>query len=73
MWNVRSTHERSHKEVGAECGKKVTSSHSKGESTFISEEKIDMEKMREAIEETGYHFISMESEPYEKKRWFGKR
>ena len=33
--------------------KKVTSSHSKGESTFISEEKIDMEKMREAIEETG--------------------
>ncbi len=53
--------------------KKVTSSHSKGESTFISEEKIDMEKMREAIEETGYHFISMESEPYEKKRWFGKR
>lgn len=53
--------------------KKVTSSHSKGESTFISEEKIDMEKMREAIEEMGYHFISMESEPYEKKRWFGKR
>lgn len=47
--------------------KKVTSSHSKGETEIISQEPIDADKIKAVIDETGYKFISVESEPYEKK------
>lgn len=47
--------------------KKVTSSHSKGETEIISQEPIDTDKIKAVIDETGYKFISVESEPYEKK------
>lgn len=47
--------------------KKVTSSHSKGETEIISQEPIDTDKIKAVIDETGYKFISAESEPYEKK------
>lgn len=53
--------------------KKLSSSHTKGESTFLTEEEIDAEKLREAIGETGYTFVSYESTPYEKKGLFGRR
>ncbi len=54
--------------------KKVTSSHSKGETVIISENEIDEEKAKEVIGETGYTFVSIESEPYKKKGFlfFGK-
>lgn len=44
--------------------KKVKSSHKKGETVIISPEKIDAEKLRSAIEETGYKLLSCETEPY---------
>ena len=47
--------------------KKVTSSHSKGETEIISQEPIDTDKIKAVIDETGYKCISVESEPYEKK------
>ena len=47
--------------------KKVTSSHSKKKSEIISEEPLDEAKLRDAINETGYTVLSVESEPYEKK------
>ena len=51
--------------------KQVKSSHSKGISSFISEEEADKAKLAEAIEATGYRFVSATSEPYEKKKLFG--
>lgn len=47
--------------------KKVKSSHIKGESSFISEEQADEDKIREAVGKTGYTMISCSSEVYEKK------
>lgn len=50
--------------------KKVTSSHSKGETVIISDEAIDKNKISEVIDKTGYKLISVSSEPYEKKGLF---
>ncbi len=51
--------------------KKVKSSHKKNETVFISEKEIDTGLLRDAIENTGYHFIEAECLPYEKKGLFG--
>ena len=47
--------------------KKVTSSHSRGETVILAEKEISEDKLREVIEETGYTVLSLEKEPYEKK------
>ena len=51
--------------------KKVTSSYKKGETLILSEENISEERLRSAIEPTGYRVLGVESEPYEKKGLFG--
>jgi copper chaperone CopZ len=50
---------------------KVTSSHKKGEATFLTENAVDPEKLKDAIEETGYHYLGASSETYKKKGLFG--
>ena len=50
--------------------KKVSASRSKKEATFLSEQEIDSEKLKTAIDETGYTCNGISSEPYEKKGWF---
>ncbi len=50
--------------------KKVTSSHSKGETVIISEDKPDEKKLRDVINLTGYTALSVNSAPYEKKGFF---
>ncbi len=52
--------------------KKVASSRSKGETTFETKEPVDEGLLKTAIEETGYKFISLESEKVEKRGFFGK-
>ena len=52
--------------------KKVSSSHVKGETVAIVDEDIPDEKLKEAVEKTGYTFISAEREPYEKKGFFAR-
>lgn len=47
--------------------KKVTSSHSKGETVIISEAPLDSEKLKEAIAETGYKVLDVKSESHEEK------
>lgn len=47
--------------------KKVTSSHSKGITEIISENKIDEEAVKKAIDDTGYKVLSIETQPYEKR------
>ena len=50
--------------------KKVTSSHSKGETVIISEDKPDEKELRDVINLTGYTALSVNSAPYEKKGFF---
>lgn len=52
--------------------KKVSSSHIKGESVILSEDKPDEDKLRETVEKTGYKFVSVSYLPYEKKGLFSK-
>ncbi len=46
---------------------KVKSSNVKGESTFISEQEPDGDKLIAAVAETGYTVQSINTEPYTKK------
>ena len=50
--------------------KKVTSSHSKGETVIISEDPIEEAAVKDAIAPTGYKLEGISSEPYEKKGLF---
>ncbi len=51
--------------------KKLKASRIRGEATFLAEEAPDTEKLKKAIEETGYIFISASSEEYKKRSLFG--
>ncbi|MCR5716593.1 MAG: heavy-metal-associated domain-containing protein [Lachnospiraceae bacterium] len=51
--------------------KKVKSSHKKGETTFLVDQQIDLEMLKSAIEQTGYHALDVSCVPYEKKGIFG--
>ena len=51
--------------------KKVTANHGKKEAVILSEERLDAEKLRSVISETGYTPGAVNSEPYEKKGLFG--
>lgn len=50
--------------------KKVTSSHAKGETVVISEDKLDEAKLHETVNATGYKLEGVTEEPYEKKGLF---
>ena len=50
--------------------KKVSSSHTKGETVIITESPLDKKKLAEAIGTTGYILVSVKNEPYEKKGFF---
>lgn len=51
--------------------KKVTSSHTKGETVILCEQDVDEETLRTALEKIGYRLIGVTEEPYEKKGLFG--
>jgi copper chaperone CopZ len=55
---------------GAFKVKKVTSSHSKGETVIITEQDIDEDNLRNTVDKTGYTVISVTKEPYVKKGLF---
>lgn len=44
--------------------KKVSSSHSKNRTTFVTDGEVDEEKIRAAVEETGYTFKGIKQEPH---------
>ena len=52
--------------------KKVTSSHTKGETVIVSEQPLPEQALRDAIAATGYQVLSVQSEPYEKKGFFSR-
>ncbi len=51
--------------------KKVSASRKNGEAVFLTEDEINPDTLKSAIEETGYTFISHKSEPYKKHGLFG--
>ncbi len=50
--------------------KKVSSSHSKGETVVIAKENIDENALCDVINKTGYTAVSAKKEEYEKKHIF---
>ena len=50
--------------------KKVSSSHTQGEASFLTEEAADENRLKDAITATGYTYTAVTAEPYEKKGWF---
>ena len=50
--------------------KKVSSSHAKGQTVIHSEQALDEQKLRAAIDATGYVVKGVTSAPYEKKGFF---
>lgn len=47
---------------------KVSSSHSKGETTLITDAPVDEARLKAAINATGYEVKGITSEPFEKKK-----
>ncbi len=52
--------------------KKVSSSAKKKQTSFLTEERVDVELLRKAIDATGYEFISSQTEEYVKKGLFAR-
>ena len=51
--------------------KKVNSSHTKKETTIITEEELDEQAIHNILDPTGYQVTSFAKEPYKKKGFFG--
>ncbi len=52
--------------------KKVSSSAKKKQTTFLTEESVDIKPLETAINATGYEYISSETKEYVKKGLFSK-
>lgn len=52
--------------------KKVTSSHTEGETVILSETELDAGKLAEVVAATGYKLLDIQTEPYVKKGLFGR-
>ncbi len=50
--------------------RKVTSSHTRGQTVILAENIIDENQLRAAIAETGYTVLSIDQKTYEKKGLF---
>ena len=55
------------------AAKKVTASRSKKEASFLTEEAVAEDRLKAAIDATGYNCLGIESALYEKKGLFGWR
>ena len=53
--------------------KKVTTSRSKKEASFLTETAVDAGHLIAAVNATGYSCLGVESAPYEKRGLFGRR
>ena len=52
---------------------KVTASRGKKEASFLTEAAVDAEALKAAVDATGYTCLGVETAPYEKRSWFGRR
>ena len=51
--------------------KKVSASRNKKEASFLTEEPVDSDSLKKAVDATGYTCLGIESAAYEKKGLFG--
>lgn len=51
--------------------KKVTSSHTKGQTVVIAEQELDEDLLRKTITDLGYDMGAVKKEPYKKKGFLG--
>jgi len=54
------------------AAKKVSASRAKGEATFLTDEPVDANALKSAIDATGYACTGVETAPYEKRGLFGR-
>ncbi len=52
------------------AAKKIAASRGKKEASFLTEAEIDTDRLKKAIDATGYVCLGVESAPYEKKHLF---
>ena len=52
--------------------KKVAASRSRKEASFLTEDAVNPDSLKEAVNATGYTCLSVVSAPYEKKGLFGR-
>ncbi len=52
---------------------KVKASRAKKEASFLTEDAVEPDLLRKAVDATGYTCLGVSSEPFEKKGWFGRR
>ncbi len=52
--------------------KKVTASRKKKEASFLTDEIVDLDRLKAAIDATGYTCLSVESAPYKKKGFLSR-
>ncbi len=57
----------------APSAKKVSASRSKGEASFLTEDAVDAELLKAAIDSTGYTCLGVDSVSYEKRGLFGRK
>lgn len=55
------------------AAKKVAASRGKKEASFLTEEAVDLDALKAAVDATGYTCMDIRSEPCEKKGWFGRK
>ena len=55
------------------AAKKVAASKGKKEASFLTEEAVDLDALKAAVDATGYTCMDIRSEPCEKKGWFGRK
>ena len=52
---------------------KVRASRRGKAASFLTENAVDAEALKRAIDAAGYTCLSVDSAPYEKKGWFGRK
>ena len=55
------------------AAKKVAASKRKKEASFLTEQPVEPDALKAAIDATGYICLGVESAPHEKKGWFGRK
>ena len=52
---------------------KVSASRGRKEASFLTEDNVDPESLKSAIDATGYSCLGVSSAPYEKRGLFGRK
>ena len=55
------------------AAKKVSASKGKKEASFLTEQPVEPDALKAAVDATGYTCMDIRSEPCEKKGWFGRK